>query len=348
MKRSAKATQKNQFKIADKNSITDETSKMSQSNSKADASKGVIGVDQFVSGRCNFEVYQEKGWYYSVYLMNTKIASNNNKFYIIQIVKRKTCDHYGLFVRYGRVGETGVISLEFKSAENCKKEYEKKFKAKTAASKGYIAISMKTEEEKEVSKAMSDNSGSTSAASSQPTQYAESKLDKSVKDFVEFIYNEKMMEKAMSSQGYDCKKMPLGDLSEETVKQGYKYLNLIDEILEEQEKTGKKTSKQMEDLNQFSSKFYTLIPHSFGRGPISMHIINNKDKLKQKVDMVSSLIDIQRAFNIQKGNMKMLAGNKREQSGKVVLQPHPTDQKYENLKCGLTPLSSSHPDYKMI
>ena len=58
-----------------------------------------------------------------------------------------------------------------------KKNYEKKFKQKTSPSKGYIAIQMKTAEEKDASKSLSDGSTSASGASSQPTEYAESKLN---------------------------------------------------------------------------------------------------------------------------------------------------------------------------
>lgn len=40
-----------------------------------------------------------------------------------------------------------------------------------------------------------------------------------------FIFDKKMMENSVAKVGYDLKKMPLGKLSAETVKEGYKYLS---------------------------------------------------------------------------------------------------------------------------
>jgi len=39
------------------------------------------------------------------------------------------------------------------------------------------------------------------------------------------------MEKAVADVGYDVKKLPLGQLSDDTVKEAYKYLREIEDIL---------------------------------------------------------------------------------------------------------------------
>ena len=46
------------------------------------------------------------------------------------------------------------------------------------------------------------------------------------------------------SAGYDPKKLPLGNLSEDTVKLGYKFLCEIEEILKKPDKSGKFSSQQ--------------------------------------------------------------------------------------------------------
>jgi poly [ADP-ribose] polymerase 2/3/4 len=50
---------------------------------------------------------------------------------------------------------------------------------------------------------------------------APSKLDANVQSFVELIFNKKLMEDSVIKIGYDVKKMPLGQLSKETVLKGY-------------------------------------------------------------------------------------------------------------------------------
>ena len=52
-------------------------------------------------------------------------------------------------------------------------------------------------------------------------EYQESKLQGNVQDFVKLIFNTKMMEQSVVNIGYDVKKMPLGELSKETVLRGY-------------------------------------------------------------------------------------------------------------------------------
>ncbi len=51
--------------------------------------------------------------------------------------------------------------------------------------------------------------------------YLPSKLDANVQDFVRLIFDKKLMEDSVVNIGYDIKKMPLGELSKETVLKGY-------------------------------------------------------------------------------------------------------------------------------
>lgn len=60
----------------------------------------------------------------------------------------------------------------------------------------------------------------------------------------------------MTEMEYDIKKMPLGKLTKGQIKNGYEVLKELDEAI----KAGKSGSV----LANISSKFYTLIPHTFG------------------------------------------------------------------------------------
>jgi len=56
-------------------------------------------------------------------------------------------------------------------------------------------------------------------------------LDPNVQDFVKLIFDKKLMEDSVIKIGYDTKKMPLGELSKETVLKGYKILQEIEDVL---------------------------------------------------------------------------------------------------------------------
>jgi poly [ADP-ribose] polymerase len=45
---------------------------------------------------------------------------------------------------------------------------------------------------------------------------------------IEFIFNKKLMEDSVIKVGYDVKKLPLGELSKETVLKGYSVLREIE------------------------------------------------------------------------------------------------------------------------
>ena len=60
------------------------------------------------------------------------------------------------------------------------------------------------------------------------TEVVESKLDPQVKNLMKFIFDKGLMEKSMISLDVDISKMPLGELSKETVLKGYQLLRSIE------------------------------------------------------------------------------------------------------------------------
>lgn len=71
----------------------------------------------------------------------------------------------------------------------------------------------------------------------------------------------------------DTKKMPLGKISKSQLAKGFDVLDELEAAVK-----GKKSS-----LSELSSKFYTVIPHSFGRSvpPVisTMHMVNSKKEM---------------------------------------------------------------------
>ena len=58
-----------------------------------------------------------------------------------------------------------------------------------------------------------------------------SKLDPQVQTLIKFIFDYEMMKQSMVTIGVDINRMPLGDLSKETVLKGYRTLKKISDVL---------------------------------------------------------------------------------------------------------------------
>ena len=104
-------------------------------------------------------------------------------------------------------------------------------------------------------------------------EVAPSSLNPSVQTLVKFFFDQKMMESSIVSVNVDIKKMPLGQLSRETVLAGYKILRDLEDAIQK---------GQTHLLADLSGRFYTTIPHNFGMQKMSLFIIQNTEH-KRKV-----------------------------------------------------------------
>ena len=96
--------------------------------------------------------------------MWSDLKKNHNKFYIVQVLRRKTSSFGAtvgsayVWIRYGRVGVTGVPFLgNSTNIESAIKDAKKKTRAKM--SKGYTEIKLATEDKitKDLDKKMDEN-----------------------------------------------------------------------------------------------------------------------------------------------------------------------------------------------
>lgn len=161
-----------------------------------------------------------------------------------------------------------------------------------------------------------------------------SKLDETVQGLIKFIFDEKLMEESVVKVGYDIKRMPLGELSKETVLKGYQILRDIEAVLE---------GKSKGNLSDLSSDFYTNIPHNFGMKHMSNFTINTKEKLKEKLDLITNLVDIQVATNIVK-----LSKKKNDDADSKAPKVNKLDQCFDQLKCNVRTMKQEEAEFKMI
>lgn len=85
-----------------------------------------------------------------------------------------------------------------------------------------------------------------------------------------------MFKDALKKYDIDVKKMPLGKLSKSQIAKGFEILEELEAVME------KKQSGSCADI---SSKFYTAIPHDFGRQ--RPRAIDTREALQQKYDMLA-------------------------------------------------------------
>lgn len=256
---------------------------------------------------------------YDVSLNQTDIGTNANKFYRAQLVE--SGGHFYLWTRWGRVGETGATQMDGPfNEEDGVKAFCKKFKDKTGNNfddrhnfvpkpKKYVLIALeagvkeevKEEEEEDVKPKVKAEPGASSV------------LDPATRAFVEFIFSENMFKDAMQHLELDIKKMPLGRLSQAQVQRG---MDVLEEI--EAEIKGR---ARLTELQLLSSKFYTVIPHSFGRQ--RPPVIDSLNVVQQKYDLCNVLKDIEAA-------QKMVSSSAQG--------AHPADAKYAELHADLEPV----------
>ncbi|XP_027556765.1 poly [ADP-ribose] polymerase 3 isoform X5 [Neopelma chrysocephalum] len=281
------------------------------------------------------QVYED----YDCTLNQTNISANNNKFYIIQLLEHDGA--YSVWSRWGRVGEVGQSKLmPCTSLEAAKKDFEKKFREKTknswASKENFVAqpgkytlIEVQPGAGQEVEVALRVDSVDGDKVCKQ--RVLPCTLDKDTQELVSLIFSSDMFRDAMQTMNIDVKKMPLGKLSKQQIARGFEALEELEAALQEQ-------PPQASHLEELSSRFYTIVPHNFGRARPPP--INSPDLLRAKKDMLLVLADIEVAQSLQAQKVK------EEEEEKEV--PHPLDQDYALLCCQLSLLDSSSREYQLI
>lgn len=125
----------------------------------------------------------------------------------------------------------------------------------------------------------------------------------------------------MAELSYDSNKLPLGKLSKDTISQGYLALKQIAEALNDN--TGalatfnQHGNSLAEILVSLTNRYYTVIPHNFGRN--IPPIIDTPVKLKQETELVQNLTDM-------KISSQIIAQSKGSDA-----DVHPLDKQLESL-----------------
>ncbi|RUS25902.1 hypothetical protein BC938DRAFT_471484, partial [Jimgerdemannia flammicorona] len=97
------------------------------------------------------------------------------------------------------------------------------------------------------------------------------------------------------SLNYNTEKFPLGKLKKKTITDGYNALKELSLVLTDSQPSEPSNKKEIERL---SNLFYTVVPHDFGRQ--RPPLINSPQALKEKLQLVESLAEIEIAQSLMK------------------------------------------------
>ncbi|KAI4216780.1 MAG: hypothetical protein LQ351_000729 [Letrouitia transgressa] len=286
-------------------------SKKNVKQPKQDGQKAIshdidVPIDEGFQEDGDAKVYvDDDGIIFDASLNQTNIGGNNNKFYRLQLLQNEKSDQYYTHTRWGRVGEFGQVKVMGpQSLEGALKDFDKKFKDKSghkwedrgeSPKKGkYTFIERSYEDDDEDGANVKDENEDV-----KPEDEAESKLPKQTQRLVELIFNQNHFNAVLEGIGYNANKLPLGKLSKDTLKKGFEHLHELAALIKHPALAQNKyQTSQKEAIEDFSNKYYSTIPHEFGRNRPPP--IDNNDILRKETSMLDTLTDMEVANTIMK------------------------------------------------
>lgn len=258
--------------------------------------KGGAAVDPDSGKEDTCHVYQKKGNIYNSVLGSVDIARGMNTYYKLQVLESNKSHKYHLFRAWGRVGTTiGNNKIEnFSSAADAVSEFERLYLEKTGNDWGNKFV-------KQPSRMypLDIDYGEEADTLQELKPSDSSKLSNAIQELICLIFDIEAMKKAMVEFEIDLKKMPLGKLSKNQIKLAYSVLTEVQQIL----LTGSNAMKILDSSN----RFYTLIPHDFGMK--QPPLLDNEELIKSKIEMLDSLLEIEFAYKMLKGEGGESAGD---------------------------------------
>ncbi|HUJ57769.1 MAG TPA: WGR domain-containing protein [Kofleriaceae bacterium] len=250
----------------------------------------------------------------------TDIKGNNNKYYHleIQVAGKQARVHS----EYGRVGaKNPAKEYRYADEDDCQKIFDSIIKSKTQRkSEPYVKIDLAKRDvgstsAQKITKPVGNVTGGT-----KPAPAAKSKLEPEVQRIVSDFFN------ATSQFVQTNLKCPLGQLSREQIDQGRSVLDEAKALVNAGQKVAGKTRSQLEEL---TSKFYSLIPHNFGFKKLDAEALLLSDLVK--IAMKESDLDV--FLDAKNASGALEAG---------------VDDKYGTLKAELVPVEKKDPVFKWL
>lgn len=322
--------------------------------------EGIIPVDTACPSADQYTVVEP----FDATLNQTNIqgCSNNNKYYRMQLLRGPgpTTAQWHVWTRWGRVGESRgsqTLSLgPFQDQDTAEKAFAKKFRDKSGnhwTDRGtfqhvrgkydLVEVDHTAKEEDEVD-ADSDGErprvkGVEPRAVERVQEYLPCTLDGPTQELVDMLFEKELYSEAMEAFDVDIRRLPLGNLTAAQVQRGVDVLKQI-----EQELTTPSPHRKQDTFEELSSRFYTVIPHAFGRR--RPPLIDTEPLLRKAFEKCDVLLDIERATEMmndaEERQEQAEAAKEKKKSRRgiaaataPVAVAHPSDARYASLGCRL-------------
>ncbi|CAH8604626.1 unnamed protein product [Heterobilharzia americana] len=281
----------------------------------------------------------EKGEFMTAVLGMVDLVKGSNSFYKLQALQSDKSARCWVFRAWGRIGTPigGTKTESYPNATSARAAFRGIYLEKTGNQwddrKNFRKIPHKFYEME-----LDYNNASNTKEIQSMNSSVPSKLHPTIQSLLKFICDIKSMEKAMAEFELDLRKMPLGKLSRNQIREAYEILNSLSQLVSKKaSRISSKNKSQPTSLDQTqvlseSTRFYTLIPHDFGMK--TPPLLDNKKVITTKIRMLEDLLEIELAY-------KML-------QTKGDSEKNPLDEHYDQLHTKLEPLDSNCENYKRI
>lgn len=231
-------------------------------------------------------------------LSQSDSGKNSNKFYRLQVIQSSPPTTYVCWTHWGRVGEFGQsVVIGPGPLDAAKKAFEKKFKDKSglkwenrldAAKPGKYSFVERDYEEDDTEEEAEKKAKKEKKDENSPI---ESGLSKPLQNLMTFIFNLDHFQSAMESMSYDAQKLPLGKLSQRTLKNGFSVLKELANLLMDPTR-----ANWQNEVERLSNQYFTTIPHAFGRS--RPPILKTDQQIKKEIELLEALTDMDVANEI--------------------------------------------------
>ncbi|XP_018568768.1 poly [ADP-ribose] polymerase [Anoplophora glabripennis] len=253
--------------------------------------KGGVAVDPDSGLEDVAHVYLEGQDKYTVTLGLTDIQSKKNSYYKLQLLAADRGNQYWLFRSWGRIGTTiGGNKVEpMSTLVEAKKQFRSFYEAKTGNAWEQHNFFVKVPGRM---CPIDVDYGDMDQINLDIVE-ADSNLPKPVQDLMRLIFDINSMKKLMAEFELDMEKMPLGKLSSAQIRKAFAVLGELQQLID----SGNPDEMQLLDA---TNRFYTFIPHSFGVD--DPPILRDSEVIKQKLEMLDSLTEMEIAYNLMKSS----------------------------------------------
>lgn len=263
---------------------------------------------------------------YNTTLNMSDLSTGVNSYYILQVIQDdKSSDCY-VFRKWGRVGNEKIGGN--KLDEMCKfdaiQEFKRLFLEKTGNT--WESWENKKDFQKQPGRfyPLDIDYGVKDLSKKKQLDFTSSKLAPQLVELMKMLFNVETYRAAMMEFEINLSEMPLGKLSKSNIQKGFEALTQIQNLLKSNDYAPTLKESLIVDA---SNKFFTVIPS------IHPHVIKDEDDFKSKVKMLEALQDIEIASK--------LVGFDADNNESI-------DEKYEKLRCQVSPLSHDSDDFRLI